>query len=82
MVPYILNVDIVVCCCTLNIQASPDYVTVRASTIKVPANIAQRISGTDISERCVILSNRYTIAPTKTPPPPSPAFVAASVGIE
>ena len=30
------------------------------------ANIAQRISGTDISERCAIVSNRYNIAATKT----------------
>ena len=66
MVPNISNVGVVVCCCTPNIQASPEYVTVRASTIKVPANIAQQTSGTDISERCAIVSNRYNIAATKT----------------
>ena len=65
MVPNIPNVVVVVCFCTPNIQASPDYVTVRASTIKVTADIAQRISGTDISERCAIVSNRYNIATTK-----------------
>ena len=32
----------------------------------VPANIAQRISGTYISERCAIVSNRYNISATKT----------------
>ena len=34
----------------------------------VPANIAQQISGTDISERCTIVSNRYNIVATKTEP--------------
>ena len=32
----------------------------------VPANIAQWISGMDISERCAIVSNRYNIVATKT----------------